>query len=89
MISFQLDVKHGDGAGNNCLTNSLLQGLLYHRVIIKPDSEYRALAWRRRLCDEARLHLCNHDDVRLRPKQRDERSAIRCVSSEAHSLAFL
>ena len=87
--SCQLDVKHGDGAGNNCLTDSLLKCLLYHGVIITPGSESRPLKWRRKLCDEVRNYLCGHDDVRLRPKQRDECSAIRSVSSESHNSAFL
>ena len=89
LMSSHLEVKHGDGAGNNCLTDSLLQGLLHHGVIIKPDINCTELEWRRRICDEVRLHLCCHEDVRLRPKQRDERSAIRCVSLEEHNRAYL
>ena len=87
--SFQLDVKHGDGAGNNCLIDSLLQCLSYHGVIVMPKTECRPVKWRRNLCDEVRSYLCGHDDVRLHPKQRDECSAIRSVSSELHNVAFL
>ena len=68
LMSSHLEVKHGDGAGNNCLTDSLLQGLLHHGVIIKADINCTELEWRRRICDEVRLHLCCHEDVRLRPK---------------------
>jgi hypothetical protein len=89
LMSSHLDVIHGDGAGNNCLTDSLLQGLVHQKVIIKPESNCRELEWRRKLCDEVRVHLCFHDDVRLRPKQRDERNAIRCVSPEEHNRAYL
>ena len=89
LMSSHMDVRHGDGAGNNCLTDSLLQGLVHQKVIIRPESNCRELEWRRKLCDEVRVHLCFHDDVRLRPKQRDERNAIRCVSGEEHNRAYL
>lgn len=89
LMLYDLDVKQGDGSGNNCLTDSLLQGLLHHKVILQPENDCRELQWRRRHCDEVRLHLCFHDDVRLRPKQRDERNAIRCVSQEEHNRAYL
>ena len=88
-MSYDLDVKHGDGSGNNCLTDSLLQGLVHHKVIISLENNGRDWEWRRRLCDEVRVHLCCHDDVRLRPKQRDERSAFRGVSLEEHNRAYL
>ena len=88
-MSSNLEVKRGDGAGNNCLIDSLLQGLLYHRVIIKPDNVGRELEWRRRLCDEVRIFLCFHEEVAFRPRQRDERNAIRCVSLEEHNRAYL
>ena len=35
------------------------------------------------------MHLCHQVDVRLRPRQRDERSAIRLVSVAEHNRAFL
>ena len=89
LMSSHMDVRHGDGAGNNCLTDSLLQCLVHEQVIIRPESHCRELEWRRRLCDEVRVHLCCHDDVRLRPKQRDERNAIRSVSGEEHNRAYL
>ena len=33
LMSCNLEVKHGDGARNNCLTDSLLQCLLFHKII--------------------------------------------------------
>ena len=84
-----LEVQSGDGHLMNCLTDSLLQGLVYHKVINKPDSEGGELQWRRKLCANVRAYLRSHDDVRLRLRQRDERNAILPVSEEAHSRAFL
>ena len=43
----------------------------------------------RKVCDEARRYLCSHNDVSIRPKSRDDRSAIRNVSQDAHNRAYL
>ena len=85
----KLDVLHGEAAGNNCLIDSLLQGLVYHNVIVQKDSSFKDWVWRRKNCAEVREHLCLHDDVRVRPKQRDDRNNIREVLQDAHNRAFL
>lgn len=88
-MSDHLEVRHGEGAGNNCLTDSLLQGLVHNKVIVQSETNCKDWEWRRKVCDEVRRHLCSHDDVRFRPKQRDDRSAIRNVSQDAHNRAYL
>lgn len=84
-----LEVRVGDGYLMNCLTDSLLQCLLDYDVLARSGGEGSDLQWRRSVCAHVRSYLRSHDDVRLRPRERDERNAILPVSEEEHSRAFL
>ena len=53
------------------------------------QKETSEVQWRRRLCASARDHLCRYADEWLRPRQRDEHNAIRCVAQDEHENAFL
>ena len=85
LTSKGLEVGRGDSLNMNCLSDSLLQCLMHHKVIQMPEDEHNETQWRRRLCASVRKHLCNYGDMRLRPRQRDERNAIRRVSEAFHA----
>ena len=67
--------KIGKGSGHNCncLIDSLLQLLLHHNVVKGPPSGLPVHLWRSELCEMTRSHLCNHDNIVLRPRLRDEK----------------
>ena len=61
------------GLGSNCLIDSLLQLLLHHKVVNGPPStKISAGRWSRDLCERTRSHLCQHENVVLHPRIRDE-----------------
>ena len=87
--SHHMEVRVGDSFGMNCLADSLLQCLVFHNMIETSKEETSEVQWRRRLCASARDHLCRYADEWLRPRQRDEHNAIRCVAQDEHENTFL
>ena len=80
------------GINNACLADSLLQLLMQEHVIDTPvfDNAGAENKWRCNACLAARAHLCNHTDVNLQPRQRDNYSAVmQGASAEYHALACL
>lgn len=45
--------------------------------------------WRHEVCELVRKHLCEHEDVSLRPRQQSELNAVMNVSEEVHARAYL
>ena len=86
-----LGYKIGKGSGHscNCLIDSLLQLLLHHNVVQGPPSRLPMSVWRNELCEIARSHLCNHDNIALRPRLRDENYKEIHATEAQHSRAFL
>ena len=63
------DIREGDSFSRNSLTDSILQGLVFHNLIDTVDSANGEIQWRRELCQGAREYLCAHEDEWFRPKQ--------------------
>ena len=86
-----LGYKIGKGSGHNCncLIDSLLQLLVHHNVVKGPPSRFPMSVWRNELCEIARSHLCNHDNIALRPRLRDENYKENHATKAQHSWAFL
>ena len=79
----------GSGQGCNCLIDSLLQLLLHHKVVKGPPSTSMPVGrWRSELCEMTRSHLCQHENVALRPRLRDATYKELKVTEDQHSRAF-
>ena len=79
----------GSGHGCNCLVDSLLQLLLQYQFLNGPGAGVSMAMWRHEVCELVRKHLCDHEDVRLRPRQRNELHAVMNVLEEVHARAYL
>ena len=80
----------GDHVGfdYNCLSDSLLQLMLQHKMLKQPAGNFNMISWRRDVCDAVRVHLFSHDDERLWPVQRDENHHV-CVICLLSSMNML
>ena len=60
-------------AANACLADSLLQALMRVGVVRLPFdvAELEFTEWREEACVAARAFVCGHEDMALRPAQRD------------------
>ena len=84
--------KVGDGSavGCNCLIDSLLQLLVFHKVVKGPPCASMSMArWRSEVCEMTRRHLRDHEDRSLRPRLRDSMYKELVATEEEHSRAFL
>ena len=54
-----------------------------------PGAGVSTAMWRHEVCELARKHLCGYEDVRLRPRQRNELHAVMNVPEEVHARACL
>ena len=79
----------GSGHGCNCLVDSLLQFLLQYQILNGPGAGVSIAMWRHEVCELVRKHLCGHEDVRLRPRQRNDLHAVMNVLEEVHARAYL
>ena len=79
----------GSGHGCNCLVDSLLQLSLQYQIMNGPSAGVSMAMWRHEVCELVRKHLCGHEDVRLRPRQRNELHAVMNVLEEVHARAYL
>ena len=61
----------GSGHGCNSFVDSLLQFLLQYKFLNGPSAGVSMAMWRHEVCELVRKHLCGHDNVRLRPRQRN------------------
>ena len=79
----------GSGYAFNCLSDSLLQLLISHKIIRESRGNGAQARWRHDACEAVRRHLCEQPDESLRPRERDHANRIRDVSEEDHARAFL
>ena len=79
----------GSGHGCNCLVDSLLHLFLNLKFLNGPSAGVSVAKWRHEICELVRKHLCGHEDVRLRPRQRNDLNAVMSVSDEVHARAYL
>ena len=77
------------GHNCNCLIDSILQLLMYHKVENGPPANFSVQTWRNELCEMTRAHLCKHENVALRPRLRDENYKVIDASDDEHARAFL
>ena len=73
LIEKRFTIGHTSGHNCNSLIDSLLQLLVHHKVVKGPPSGLPVHLWRSGLCEMTRSHLCNHDNIGLRPRLRDEK----------------
>ena len=78
----------GSGHGCNCLVYLLLQFLLQYTIPNGPGAGVSMAMWRHEVCELVSKHLCGHEDVRLRPRQRNELHAVMNVLDEVHARAY-
>jgi hypothetical protein len=89
LVSDGYTIGTGSGHRCNCLADSLLQVLLHYKILNGPSAGVNMARWRHEVCELVRKHLSEHEDVSLRPRQRNELNRVMNVSEEEHARAYL